>query len=96
MTLRTYYHLFLVFITLVVHGSIQSQGSWELMQIPTTKNLISVSFVDSLTGWVVGDSGIIMHTMDGGQSWEVQESRTNNNIIDVFFLNSEYGWAASR
>ncbi len=92
---RPYNHVFLVFMALVIHSSVLSQGSWELMPIPTTKNLISISFVDSLTGWVVGDSGTILHTNNGGQSWEVQESLTNNNIIDVFFLNSYYGWAAS-
>lgn len=88
----------IVICVLIVIGSQKltiSQGSWQQMDIPTTKNLNSVAFIDSLAGWVVGDSGIILHTSDGGESWEFQESNTINNIIDVFFIDDNYGWATS-
>ncbi len=88
-------YFLLVILMGVLSTGLLSQGSWEIMEVPTTNNLNSISFVDSLTGWVVGDSGTIMHTDDGGRNWVVQQSNTNNEIIDVFFLNSEYGWAAS-
>jgi len=47
-------------------------------------------------GWIVGDSGTIIHTSDGGKTWISQNSRTNNNVVSVFFLNRNLGWAASQ
>ena len=72
-----------------------SQGTWEIVGVPTSKNLRSVCFADSLNGWIVGDSGTIIHTSDGGINWEIQDSQTENEIVDVFFLNNNLGWASS-
>lgn len=72
-----------------------AQGSWTQIDIPTQQNLSSVFFVDSLTGWAVGDAGTIIHTIDGGENWILQQSNTENDIVDVFFLNSNLGWASS-
>jgi len=72
-----------------------SQGSWESIDVPTQQNLRSVHFADSLTGWAVGDSGVIIHTFDSGESWTIQQSNTENDIVDVFFLNNSLGWASS-
>jgi len=72
-----------------------SQGTWQRIQAPTTANLYSVCFVDSLYGWVSGDSGIILHTSDGGTSWVRQEIPTGNEVATVFFLNRNLGWGSS-
>lgn len=72
-----------------------AQGSWEKINVPTTKFLRSVVFTDSLNGWAAGDSGTIIHTTDGGKYWVVQESRTTNDIQDIFFLDRNLGWASS-
>ncbi len=72
-----------------------AQGSWNRIEVPTQQFLRSVYFTDSLTGWAVGDSGIIINTIDGGDNWVIQESNTYNDIVDVFFLNSQLGWASS-
>ncbi len=76
-------------------STIISQGSWEKVDVPTTKNLYSVFFIDSLTGWAVGDSGTIIHTTDGANTWSIQDSQTENEIIELFFLNENMGWASS-
>ncbi len=70
-----------------------SQGTWERINSPVTVNLSSVFFVDSLYGWAAGNSGVIIHTSNGGMEWETQESQTDNNITDIFFLNRNIGWA---
>ncbi|MCD4698758.1 MAG: hypothetical protein K8S16_21205, partial [Bacteroidales bacterium] len=72
-----------------------SQGTWEIVDVPTTHHLRSVFFIDSLSGWAVGDSGTIIHTSDGGNSWVLQDSQTENEIVHVFFLNNNLGWASS-
>jgi photosystem II stability/assembly factor-like uncharacterized protein len=72
-----------------------TQGSWEKLAVPTQQSLQSVYFTDSLYGWVVGDSGIILHTADGGNNWGFQNGQTTDEIIDVFFLNRNLGWATA-
>ena len=72
-----------------------SQGSWELVGVPTSHHLRSVFFTDSLYGWAVGDTGTIIHTTDGGVSWVLKDAGTQNNIRHVFFLDRERGWASS-
>ncbi|NIT36854.1 MAG: M20/M25/M40 family metallo-hydrolase [candidate division Zixibacteria bacterium] len=43
-------------------------------------------------GWVVGASGLILRTGDGGSSWVVQKSGTDEELVDVFFYDATYGW----
>ena len=43
----------------------------------------SFSFIDSLSGWVVGNGGRIMKTTDGGENWELQQSGTAENLFSV-------------
>jgi len=88
---RSIYILFLIFAPLLTI----SQGSWDVLDVPTNKNLRSVYFTDSLYGWAVGDTGTIIHTEDGGTNWNLQDAGTNNNIVHVFFLNRQMGWATS-
>jgi len=85
--------IFLVFLLTVQHAF--PQGTWDRIDVQTTQNLRSVCFVDNLYGWVVGDSGTILHTTDGGNSWIQQDSPVENDIIYVFFLNRNLGWASA-
>ncbi|MCB0807441.1 MAG: T9SS type A sorting domain-containing protein [Bacteroidales bacterium] len=89
-----FYNTLILFLLMIGHRSF-SQGSWEKVYVPTSQYLKSVFFVDSLHGWIVGDSGIILHTADGGNNWEFQESGTENEIFSVFFLDNNRGWASS-
>jgi photosystem II stability/assembly factor-like uncharacterized protein len=43
-------------------------------------------------GWVVGASGLVLRTDDGGSSWTIQESGTEEELVDVFFYDDTYGW----
>jgi photosystem II stability/assembly factor-like uncharacterized protein len=54
--------------------------TWNLQFIDTLGPLFDVSFVDSLTGWAIGDKGMILHTINGGKSW-VQQYSTYDTII---------------
>ena len=70
-----------------------SQDYWFELDSPTTNFLRALQFADSLTGWVAGDSGLILYTSNGGLDWIEQQSNTNNNIKDIFFLDENRGWA---
>ena len=64
------------------------------------KNLYGVSFVNTNTGTVVGDNGIILHTEDGGKTWfrqiAVKTFQTGiiySRLLDVSFFNENIGMA---
>ncbi len=58
-----------------------------------TQDLFSVCFIDDKTGWIVGDSGIILKSIDGGVNWTQQVSPKNQNFSCVHFIDSMNGWA---
>ena len=45
---------------------------WRQARVPVSVTLTSASFVDARLGWIVGHSGVVLHTTDGGESWTVQ------------------------
>jgi photosystem II stability/assembly factor-like uncharacterized protein len=61
------------------------QAGWVQQQSGTTANLRKVFFVNSQTGWTVGDGNFMLHTTDGGVHWV-------SNIIDTLVSYSEALW----
>jgi photosystem II stability/assembly factor-like uncharacterized protein len=45
-----------------------------------------------MNGWIVGYSGVIKHSSDGGTSWNSQQSGVLSNLWDVCFINNQVGW----
>jgi photosystem II stability/assembly factor-like uncharacterized protein len=70
-----------------------SQQYWIPQSSPTTKSLNKSFFVDTLYGWAVGDSGIVVHTSTGGANWVIQPAGIGPfPMDDVFFINRTTGW----
>lgn len=68
--------------------------------LETPPMISSIHFVDTEQGWMVGESGIILHSTDGGVNWEQQESGIPEDIPaddqflnDVYFVDENNGWA---
>ena len=60
---------------------------------PTIPSSISdIFFVDGHNGWIVGNSGMIMHSTDGGATWNAQASGVTNNLQRAFFVNARVGY----
>jgi photosystem II stability/assembly factor-like uncharacterized protein len=58
----------------------------------------SICFLDDDEGWIstqVFDSGVVLHTMNGGDSWEIQELQFPELIIAIDMKDSQQGYAAS-
>ncbi len=72
---------------------VSAQGEWSRQVSGTTNVLRAVYFINDETGWVVGYSGAIHHTTDGGTTWTQQTSGTTNALYSVYFLDAKNGWA---
>jgi photosystem II stability/assembly factor-like uncharacterized protein len=79
----------------MISVTLQAQNYWIKQQSQTAKSLYKVSFVDSLNGWAVGDSSIIVHTSNGGVNWVQQSSPYDGYIWSVCFINTSKGWAVA-
>jgi photosystem II stability/assembly factor-like uncharacterized protein len=70
-----------------------AQNYWIQQSSPTSKGLFKCFFTDSLYGWAVGDSGVIVHTTNSGDNWNIQASGIfSSKLEDVFFLDRNLGW----
>jgi photosystem II stability/assembly factor-like uncharacterized protein len=45
---------------------------WRQARVPVSVTLTSASFVNAHQGWIAGHSGVVLHTIDGGESWAIQ------------------------
>ena len=66
--------------------------NWEMMESGTDHYLKGVFFYNQNTGWVVGDSGTVLSTLDGGMSWTYDSIPTFYTLEDVWFANPSIGW----
>ena len=67
-------------------------STWLSLASGTTTNLRDVTFVDLDQGWVVGDRGTLLRTVDGGETWHVQNSNTDRRLSSVVFADAVSGW----
>ena len=68
--------------------------NWTQQTSGVSTNLEDVFFTDNQNGWAVGESGVILHTSDGGQTWAAQTSGTSIKLYTVYFIDNQTGWAA--
>lgn len=73
---------------------------WEPVNYGEDINLGSVFFVTPLLGWVAGDHGTILRTVDGGAHWAAQLGGDSKSadapLEDLRFVDHTHGWATER
>ena len=70
-----------------------ANAQWTTLTSGTTQQLNSVYFTSNDTGYVVGNSGTILKTINGGNTWTSQTSGTTNFLNSVFFTDANIGYA---
>ena len=67
---------------------------WTQSPSPINNMLTRVRFFDDKHGWVLGYSGSIMQTDDGGATWKLRHfDPTQHAIYDILFLDAQNGIA---
>jgi photosystem II stability/assembly factor-like uncharacterized protein len=71
-----------------------NNSNWKIVRRSSAsdKNLRTVYFVDSMTGWAAGDAGALYRTNDGGKTWKPLLSGAVANINQIQFVNWNDGW----
>lgn len=84
MSIRIKKHMFMV-VTLVsgIGFALFAQDNWTALSSGTTNNLWAMDFIDSLTGYIGGNSGTLFKTVDGGESWSELNPLTSETLIDI-------------
>lgn len=70
------------------------QSAWVGLRSGTTVRLHDVQMIDSLTAYVVGDSGTILKTADAGRHWKAQNPGLIAALKSVKFIDTLRGFAA--
>src|SRR5207245_1583881 len=66
---------------------------WALTVVSGAPSLRAIEMVNAQVGYVVGASGTILKTVDGGGSWQGQSSGTVATLNAVRFVDEQDGWA---
>lgn len=75
--------------------SADTGNSWKKMTVAVPSNLRSVFFIDTLTGFVIGENARIQKTVDGGKNWSQKYVKTAAYGYDIAFHNN-YGIAVGK
>lgn len=71
---------------------LKSTGGENLWSESLTRSgLNALYFTSNTTGWLVGDTGVILKTTNG-TTWQSQPSGTSRNLRSVHFVSADSGW----
>ena len=70
-------------------------NSWTNLPSVTTQMIRCFYFINTQTGWFIGDNSLIKKTENGGFNWTDQVSPVTTTLKSVYFLNSLFGWIAA-
>jgi photosystem II stability/assembly factor-like uncharacterized protein len=69
-----------------------AMSQWSLVSSPTSNHLYDIVFPTRLKGWIVGESGALVRTTDGGTNWILLPSLDVYQHPGISFADSLRGW----
>lgn len=73
-------------------GSLRGQGAWTVLERPTSRDFNRVRFLDSTTGWIIGERGTILKTTNGGLHWTSAVPPSGADMSDIDMFSYTRGW----
>ncbi|MEZ5425647.1 MAG: YCF48-related protein [Pyrinomonadaceae bacterium] len=86
---------FIGFILLAGAPVAFAQEGWSVVKTGEPDDFITVFFTDSKRGFVAGDNGHFIYTVDGGKNWQKQFIYTEANINEIYFRNDDDGYVVA-
>lgn len=81
----------LLFLLIIAFNyNVFSQWHWQ-NPVPVGNCLNCVKFIGNSTGYIVGNCGTIMKSIDTGNTWSLQNSLTRNNLLGCYFTSANIG-----
>ena len=81
--------LYILLVTLFVVNGANAQ--WIYQNSGTFKSLNAVYLSDNNNGCIVGDSGTILRTTNGGTDWTPQQAGTFESLYSISFPDASTG-----
>jgi len=69
-----------------------SGGSSWIMDTIKGISINNIYFINDSIGCIIGSSGEILQTKDGGEIWHLNNMVTDNSLSGVFFINEDLGY----
>lgn len=85
----------LFLILFFICQALYSQQLTVMLEPDIKEFMRDMFYVNTSTGWMVGNKGTVYKTTDGGNSWVLQNTGVTNDLNKVFFINENIGWAGS-
>lgn len=71
----------------------QGGEKWTRVKVGTSEHLYGIEFLHGgVTGWIVGENGVLLKTDDAGETWAQQDTGTNRNLIAIHAFDSKRVW----
>ncbi len=69
----------------------------EMMEVGIiTLSLYDIFFVNENSGWIVGDSGSVLHSEDGGKEWRIANVGLLPPLFSISFMDENKAWAVGQ
>jgi photosystem II stability/assembly factor-like uncharacterized protein len=84
------------FGTTYLYKSISGGTSWSsVFTLSSGREIFNFYFVNSNTGWFVGNNSMIYKTTNSGANWNQQIPLVSGSFYSVNFLDTNIGWVAA-
>lgn len=81
-----------IFYILICVKSLSQPYGWFAQSSGTSNNLNGVYMTSNTAGIVIGQSGTVLRTTNGGANWIAATSGTPVHLFSVYFINGNTGW----
>ncbi|HSF88831.1 MAG TPA: YCF48-related protein [Saprospiraceae bacterium] len=78
-------------ILIILALPLASIAQWTLLNSGTSESLNEIVFPVPDTGYVVGENGTVIRTVNGGEEWTALNPGTTKHVNDLFFFDAGTG-----